>query len=65
MEQVSPTRMNLLIKRRQIKIAQQGASLLKNKRDALMAEFMGLLKPLLEDRRALDRQLREALVFLV
>ncbi len=64
MEQVSPTRMNLLIKRRQIKIAQQGASLLKNKRDALMAEFMGLLKPLLEDRRALDRQLREALVFL-
>ncbi len=64
MEQVSPTRMNLLLKRRQIKIAQQGAALLKNKRDALLNEFMGLIKPLLEDRRKLDRRLRQALVYL-
>jgi len=62
MEQVSPTRMNLLIKRRQIKIAEQGAQLLKNKRDALINEFMGLLKPLVQDRKNLDQRLRNALV---
>jgi V/A-type H+-transporting ATPase subunit D len=61
MEQVSPTRMNMLIKRRQIKIAEQGASLLKSKRDALLQEFLSLIKPLLEERRKLDDTLKRAL----
>lgn len=64
MEQVSPTRMNLLTKRRQIKIAEQGASLLKSKRDALLQEFMGLIKPLLEERRKLDETLKRAIAIL-
>ena len=46
MENVSPTRMNALIKKAQIKLAQEGASLLKNKRDALMREFMNLMRPM-------------------
>ncbi len=60
MSEVSPTRMNLLIRKRQIKIAQQGASLLKNKRDALLREFMDLIKPILKDRKELDQNLRKA-----
>lgn len=64
MEQVSPTRMNLLIKKRQIKIAAQGANLLKNKRDALLQEFMDLIKPLLQERRSLEETLRRAAGFL-
>ncbi len=60
MSEVSPTRMNLLIRKRQIKIAQQGASLLKNKRDALLREFMDLIKPILKDRKELDENLRKA-----
>ena len=61
MSEVSPTRMNLLIRKRQIKIAQQGASLLKNKRDALLREFMDLIKPILKDRKELDENLKKAL----
>lgn len=60
MSEVSPTRMNLLMRKRQIKIAQQGASLLKNKRDALLREFMDLIKPILKDRNELDENLRKA-----
>ena len=60
MENVTPTRMNLLIKKRQIKVAESGVSLLKNKRDALLSEFLKLLKPLLEKYKHLDRTLVRA-----
>ncbi len=64
MENVSPTRMNLLIRRRQIKIAEQGANLMKSKRDALLQEFLSLIKPLLQGRKTLDETLKNALLVL-
>jgi len=54
-EQVSPTRMNLLSRRAQIKLASQGAELLRNKRDALLQEFMRLLQPVVHFREQLQR----------
>ncbi len=41
-------------------MALDGASLLRNKREALMVEFMKLIKPLLAERRALDQRVKEA-----
>ncbi len=43
MEQVSPTRMMLLQKKAQIQLAEQGKELLKQKRDALLIEFMSVI----------------------
>ncbi len=60
MEQISPTRMNLLLKRRQIKVAQQGVQLLKTKRDALFSVFRSMIDPLLEREEALDRAMLHA-----
>ncbi|MCP4364772.1 MAG: V-type ATP synthase subunit D [Planctomycetes bacterium] len=40
MQHISPTRMNLLLRKAQVTLAQQGADLLKKKRDALSKEFM-------------------------
>jgi len=39
MEQVSPTRIELIQKNAQIKLAEQGKDLLKEKMDALIQEF--------------------------
>ena len=54
MEQVSPTRMNLLTRKAQIKLAQQGIDLLKNKRDALVQEFFSIVQTLLSSRDELE-----------
>jgi len=53
--------MVLLAKKRQRKLALDGASLLRNKREALLAEFMGLIKPLLAKRKDLDEKTKKAL----
>jgi V/A-type H+-transporting ATPase subunit D len=52
-EQISPTRMNLLQRKAQARLARDGAELLRSKRDALMQEFMELIKPLLAQREEL------------
>ncbi len=53
--------MVLLGKKRQRKLATDGASLLRNKREALLAEFMALIKPLLSQRKSLDERTKKAL----
>ncbi len=60
MSQVSPTRMNLLQRRGQLRLAQKGVDLLKKKRDALVAEFFGLVREAMEARKALNQAAREA-----
>ena len=52
--------MNLITRKSQIKLAQQGAELLKNKRDALTQEFFTLIKPLVRLRKELAQKLTEA-----
>ena len=43
MEEVRPTRSELLERRAQIGLAVQGMDLLKQKRDALLIEFMSVI----------------------
>jgi V/A-type H+-transporting ATPase subunit D len=44
MEQVSPTRTELLTRRAQIRLAEQGAAMLRSKREVLLREFLKELK---------------------
>ena len=60
MEQVSPTRMNLITRKAQIKLAKQGVDLLKNKRDALIKEFFELVKPVVGLRKKLEAKQGDA-----
>jgi V/A-type H+-transporting ATPase subunit D len=52
--------MNLLQRRGQLRLAQKGVDLLKKKRDALVAEFFGLVREALEARKALNQAAKEA-----
>jgi V/A-type H+-transporting ATPase subunit D len=54
MEEISPTRTNLLQRKAQIQLAVQGADLLKNKRDVLITEFMKIMNDLVERRHNLE-----------
>lgn len=60
MEEVRPTRAELLEKREQIKLAEQGMDLLKQKRDALLIEFMGVMDETLRLSEALQRNVADA-----
>jgi len=60
MEKTSPTRMNLLSRKSQLGLAREGVDLLKHKREALMSQFMDLIKPLMEKRRQLHRAMVQA-----
>ncbi|MCU0607140.1 MAG: V-type ATP synthase subunit D [Candidatus Edwardsbacteria bacterium] len=55
MENVSPTRMNLLGRKAQVSLAAQGVDLLKKKRDALVSEFFGVVKNTLASRDRLNQ----------
>ncbi len=44
MEQVSPTRTELLTRRAQVRLAEQGAQMLRSKREVLIREFLKELK---------------------
>ena len=50
MEQVSPTRTELLTRRAQVRLAEQGAQMLRSKREVLIREFLKELKDFSSDR---------------
>jgi V/A-type H+-transporting ATPase subunit D len=60
MEEVRPTRAELLERREQIKLAEQGMDLLKQKRDALLIEFMGVMDETLQLSESLQRSVSDA-----
>jgi V/A-type H+-transporting ATPase subunit D len=55
MEQVHPTRMELIKKRSQIKLAEQGRDLLKEKMEALIQEFFKIMVHFSESREELEK----------
>lgn len=54
MEQVNPTRMELIRKNAQIKLAEQGRDLLREKMDALIQEFFHIMVSVSKSREELD-----------
>ena len=54
MEQVNPTRMELIKKNAQIKLAEQGRDLLREKMDALIQEFFHILESVSKSRDELE-----------
>jgi V/A-type H+-transporting ATPase subunit D len=63
-EVISPTRMNLLQRRNQLRVAQQGVDLLKRKRDALVADFFKIVRQSLAARDQLAAACKDAYVML-
>jgi len=59
-DQISPTRTELLTRSAQIRLARQGAELLRGKREALVREFLSELRHFIDTRDALRRELSEA-----
>ena len=57
---IVPTRMELLKKKSQIKLAKKGHDLLRKKRDALILEFFKILKKARNLRKELNQRVREA-----
>jgi len=60
MDNLAPTRMNMLMLKGQIKMASDGVGLLKGKRDALMQELLKRARQLRDMRNDLHRRGREA-----
>ncbi len=60
MEEVHPTRTELLHNKNQIKLAKQGGDLLKQKRDALLMEFMKVMDQVLDSTRRLQEAAAKA-----
>ncbi|NLW76211.1 MAG: V-type ATP synthase subunit D [Methanomicrobiales archaeon] len=60
MEQVHPTRMELMKKRSQIVLAEQGRDLLKEKMEALIQEFFKIMVNFSESREGLEQLAVEA-----
>ena len=52
--------MNLLSRKSQHVLAREGVTLLKHKREVLMAEFMKLVKPLMEKQKRLHKEMVQA-----
>jgi V/A-type H+-transporting ATPase subunit D len=59
-EEVRPTRSELLERRQQISLAEQGMDLLKKKRDALLIEFMSVMDETLRLSSVLQKTANEA-----
>ena len=60
MDQVSPTRTEMLTRQAQIRLAQQGAELLRAKREALIREFLAELRRYTDARKAMRQTMAEA-----
>lgn len=60
MEEVRPTRAELLERKQQITLAQQGMDLLKQKRDALLIEFMSVMDETLRLSESLQKSVSES-----
>lgn len=57
-EHTSPTRMNLLVKRAQEKLALQGVDLLTRKKDAMLHEFFNMVGKLYQLRVSLQKKIQ-------
>jgi V/A-type H+-transporting ATPase subunit D len=64
MEQVAVTRAELLAKKKQIDLACQGRDLLKEKRNALLQEFMRTAEQVLRESSELERSVGESVLAL-
>jgi len=60
LQNVKPTRMELLKLRRRVKLADKGHRLLKEKRDALISEFMVVIKEYKDARKRTEETLKVA-----
>ncbi|MDI3280167.1 MAG: V-type ATP synthase subunit D [Bacillota bacterium] len=60
MEEVHATRTELLARKNQMALAKQGCELLKEKRDALLIEFMAIMNKVLEASRRLQEAARKS-----
>jgi len=60
LQNVKPTRMELLKLRKRVKLADKGHRLLKEKRDALISEFMIVIKEYKDARKRVEENLRVA-----
>jgi V/A-type H+/Na+-transporting ATPase subunit D len=60
LQNVKPTRMELLKLRRRVKLADKGHRLLKEKRDALISEFMVVIQKYKDSRRRAEERLKGA-----
>jgi V/A-type H+-transporting ATPase subunit D len=60
LQNVKPTRMELLKLRRRVKLADKGHRLLKEKRDALISEFMVVIQKYKDSRRRAEEHLKGA-----
>jgi V/A-type H+/Na+-transporting ATPase subunit D len=60
MEQVNPTRMELLKKKTQIRLAEQGKDLLRQKMDALIREFFRIMTTVSRSRDELEEVAEDA-----
>lgn len=60
MEEVHTTRTELLMRKNQIALAEQGRDLLKKKRDALLIEFMSIMDVVLKSSERLQKTAAEA-----
>ena len=61
MEKASPTRMNLLVLKAQVEVAQKGLELLRSKREALVREFFAIMKKVISIRDTLRGALQGAM----